>query len=162
MRKRIIELLLLLGIWMALVWSIHPADVIAGFLISFVIVLLFSDIFPVEIFKMFHPVRMFWFLLYIPVFFWAVIKSNLDVTYRVLHPEIPIRPGIVKVKTTLKSEIAKTFLANSITLTPGTLTVDFIDDNLYVHWINIVSEDPEVETNIIVKKFEKYLKKVFD
>ena len=91
-----------------------------------------------------------------------MLKSNLDVAYRVFHPEIPIRPGIVKVKTTLKSEVARTFLANSITLTPGTLTVDCIEDNLYVHWINIVSEDPEVETRLIVDKFEKYLKKIFE
>jgi multicomponent Na+:H+ antiporter subunit E len=162
MLKKVIELLLLLGIWIALVWSVQIADVIAGFLVSLVAVLLFSDIFPAEVFKMFHPVRLFWFLLYIPVFLWAVVKSSLDVTYRVFHPEIPIRPGIVKVKTSLKSDIAKAFLANSITLTPGTLTIDFIGDNIYVHWINIVSEDPEVETRIIVKKFEKYLKKIFD
>jgi len=80
----------------------------------------------------------------------------------VFHPEIPIRPGIVKVKTSLKTDIAKTFLANSITLTPGTLTVDFIDDNLYIHWINIISDDPEVETELIVSKFEKFLKKIFE
>jgi multicomponent Na+:H+ antiporter subunit E len=162
MLKKVIELLLLLGIWIALVWSVQVADLVAGLLVSLLIVLIFSDIFPAEVFRMFHPVRIFWFILYIPVFFWAVIKSNLDVTYRVFHPEIPIRPGIVKVKTSLKSDIAKTFLANSITLTPGTLTVDFIGDNLYIHWINIVSDDPEVETKIIVKKFEKYLIKIFD
>jgi multicomponent Na+:H+ antiporter subunit E len=162
MLKKVIELLLLLGLWIALVWSVQIADVLAGFLVSLVAILLFSDIFPAEVFKMFHPVRLFWFFLYIPVFLWAVVKSSLDVTYRVFHPEIPIRPGIVKVKTSLKSDIAKAFLANSITLTPGTLTIDFIGDNIYVHWINIVSEDPEVETKIIVKKFEKYLKKIFD
>jgi multicomponent Na+:H+ antiporter subunit E len=162
MLKKVIEVLLLLGIWIALVWSVEVADVVAGLFVSLLVVLIFSDIFPAEVFKMLNPVRIFWFILYIPVFFWAVIKSNLDVTYRVFHPEIPIRPGIVKVKTSLKSDIAKTFLANSITLTPGTLTIDFIGDNLYVHWINIVSEDPEVETKIIVKKFEKYLKKIFE
>ena len=67
-----------------------------------------------------------------------------------------------RLKTCLKSEIGRTFLANSITLTPGTLTVDCIEGDLYVHWINIVSEDPEEETNLIVSKFEKYLKKIFE
>jgi len=162
MLKKSIEFLLLYLLWIALVWTVQIPDLLVGAVIALITVLLFSDMFPTQIFKMFNPLRLVWFLLYIPYFLWAVIKSNLDVAYRVFHPEIPIRPGIVKVKTTLKSDIAKTFLANSITLTPGTLTVDFIDDNLYIHWINIVSEDPEVETRIIVKKFEKYLKKIFD
>ena len=162
MLKKSIEFLLLYLLWIALVWTVQIPDLLVGAVIALITVLLFSDMFPTQIFKMFNPLRLVWFLLYIPYFLWAVIKSNLDVAYRVFHPEIPIRPGIVKVKTTLKSDIAKTFLANSITLTPGTLTVDFIDDNLYIHWINIVSEDPEVETKIIVSGFERYLKKIFD
>jgi len=162
MLKKSIEFLLLYLLWIALVWTVQIPDLLVGAVIALITVLLFSDMFPTQIFKMFNPLRLVWFLLYIPYFLWAVIKSNLDVAYRVFHPEIPIRPGIVKVKTILKSDIAKTFLANSITLTPGTLTVDFIDDNLYIHWINIVSEDPEVETKIIVSGFERYLKKIFD
>ncbi len=162
MLKKIIEFLLILLLWFAFVWSLDVPDLLAGIVVAFLVVWLFSDIFPAEIGRIFHPIRLFWLIVYLPVFAWQVVKSNLDVTYRVFHPEIPIRPGIVKVKTILKTDIAKTFLANSITLTPGTLTVDFIDDNLYIHWINIISDDPEVETKIIVSKFEKYLKRIFE
>jgi multicomponent Na+:H+ antiporter subunit E len=162
MLKKIIEFFLILLLWLAFVWSVDIPDVIAGIVVAILVVWLFSDIFPVEIGRIFHPVRLFWLILYLPVFAWHIVKSNLDVTYRVFHPEIPIRPGIVKVKTILKTDIAKTFLANSITLTPGTLTVDFIDDNLYIHWINILSDDPEVETELIVSKFEKFLKRIFE
>ncbi|MCK5454456.1 MAG: Na+/H+ antiporter subunit E [Calditrichia bacterium] len=162
MLKKIIEFLLILLLWFAFVWSLDVPDLLAGIVVAFLVVWLFSDIFPAEISRIFHPIRFFWLIIYLPVFAWQVVKSNLDVTYRVFHPEIPIRPGIVKVKTILKTDIAKTFLANSITLTPGTLTVDFIDDNLYIHWINIISDDPEVETKIIVSKFEKYLKRIFE
>ena len=162
MLKKIIEFLLILLLWFAFVWSLDVPDLLAGIVVAFLVVWLFSDIFPAEIGRIFHPIRLFWLIVYLPVFAWQVVKSNLDVTYRVFHPEIPIRPGIVKVKTVLKTDIAKTFLANSITLTPGTLTVDFIDDNLYIHWINIISDDPEVETKIIVSKFEKYLKRIFE
>ena len=162
MIKKILDFFILLVIWIALTWSYEMPDIIAGIIISLIGVLLFSNLFPEEITKLLNPIRFFWAIIYIPVFLTYVIKSNLDVTYRVFHPEIPIRPGIVRVKTSLKSEIARTFLANSITLTPGTLTVDCIDDKLYVHWINIVSDDPEVETQIIVGKFEKYLKKIFE
>ncbi|MHC4194088.1 MAG: Na+/H+ antiporter subunit E, partial [Planctomycetota bacterium] len=74
------------------------------------------------------PVRIFWALVYLPVFFYYVIVANLDVVYRALHPKMPINPGIVKIKTVLKTESGITALANSITLTPGTLTVDLTDD----------------------------------
>ena len=162
MLKKALEFLILLVTWMLLTWSFAWPDVVAGVLVSLFAVLLFSDLFPAEIGRLLHPRRFFWGLLYLPVFFWHVIKSNFDVAYRVFHPGMPIRPGIVKVKTSLRSEIARTFLANSITLTPGTLTVDCVGDHLYIHWINIISEDPEEETRLIVEKFEKYLRKIFD
>jgi multicomponent Na+:H+ antiporter subunit E len=100
--------------------------------------------------------------IYLFVFIWECIKANIDVAYRVLHPAMPIRPGIVKVKTTLKSDMAKMLLANSITMTPGTISVDIIDDYLYIHWIYVRSEDPEVYTPIITGAFEKYIKKIIE
>jgi multicomponent Na+:H+ antiporter subunit E len=84
------------------------------------------------------------------------------VAYRVLHPDVPIRPGIVKVSTTLETRLARTFLANSITLTPGTLTVDIDGQDLYVHWIYVHTDDPEEQTRQIVRRFEGFLKKVFE
>ena len=81
----------------------------------------------------------------------------------VLHPSLPIEPGIVKVKTRLKNPMARLFLANSITLTPGTLVVDMEDDGtIYVHWIKVVSQDPEIAAKYIVKPFEDILAKVFE
>lgn len=106
--------------------------------------------------------RIIWFLQYIPIFLWECIKANLDVAYRVLHPKMPIKPGIVKVKTTLKTNIAKTFLANSITMTPGTLSVDIVGNSLYIHWIYVRDKDTEKATRIIVDKFEKHLKRIFE
>lgn len=107
--------------------------------------------------------RIIWFFYYIAVFIWECIKANIDGVYRVGHPDLPIRPGIVKVKTTLTSDIGLTFLANSLTLTPGTMTVDIDRENgfLYVHWIDVKSEDVVKATDLIVRKFETILKKVF-
>ncbi len=79
--------------------------------------------------------------------------------YRVLHPAMPIKPGIVRVKSSLKSEFAKMLLANSITMTPGTITVDIIDDDFYIHWIYVSTDDPAVYTKKIIGKFEKYIKR---
>ena len=65
---------------------------------------------------------------YIPVFLYKLVLANFDMAYRVLSPKLPINPRIVKVPTSLKSDFLKLVLANSITLTPGTLSLDVEDD----------------------------------
>lgn len=77
------------------------------------------------------------FLIFLIVLGKEMVLANIDVAYRVLHPRMPLRPGIVEVDTGIKSDMGKLFLANSVTLTPGTLSIDYIDDKLYVHWINV-------------------------
>jgi multicomponent Na+:H+ antiporter subunit E len=86
------------------------------------------------------------------------------VAYRVSHPDLPINPGIVKVKTTLKSDTGLTFLANSITLTPGTMSVDIDQENgfMYIHWIDVKDKDIQKATEIIVKIFEDVLRRIFE
>lgn len=113
--------------------------------------------------KFFSPKRWFWFLVYIPVFFYYCIKANLDVLYRVIHPDMPIKPGIVKIKTNLRSHSALTALANSITLTPGTMSVDITEDGfLYIHWIYVRSTEVEEATRIIAGPFEKFIRRIFE
>ena len=67
---------------------------------------------------------------YLIYFLWEVVKANVHVAYIVLHPKLPIKPGIVKIETKLTKESGITVLANSITLTPGTLTIDVDPENL--------------------------------
>ena len=99
------------------------------------------------------------FFLYL---FREIVKANIDVAYRVLHPERPIKPGIVKIKTILKTDIAKVFLANSITLTPGTMTCEIDGDHLYIHWIWIQSPDLAEASKIIASRFETFLRRIFE
>lgn len=162
MLKRIFFFIFLFLIWLGLTWSLDTQEIIAGLIFVLIATFLFSGMIQEELIKVFNPVRLFWAILYIPVFSYYVIKANFDVAYRVFHPNLPIKPGIVKVKTNLKSELARTFLANSITLTPGTLTIDIVDDFLYIHWINITSVDQMEETKIIVEKFERFLRRIFE
>ena len=96
------------------------------------------------------------------LFDYELESSILDVAYRVIHPEMPIKPGIVKVPLKIKSPFARAMLANSITMTPGTITVDIVDDNIYVHWIYIVSGDPVEYTKKVSGRFEHYIKKIFE
>ncbi|MDG6225801.1 MAG: Na+/H+ antiporter subunit E [Candidatus Thermoplasmatota archaeon] len=79
----------------------------------------------------------FMFIVFLFPFFYAMAEANLDVAYRVITGRI--RPGIVRIRPKLKTDLGRTMLANSITLTPGTLTVD-IDEksgDLFIHWINV-------------------------
>ncbi|MCP5064103.1 MAG: hypothetical protein GY936_16810 [Ignavibacteriae bacterium] len=99
---------------------------------------------------------------YLAVFAVALIKSNFDVARRVISPSLPINPGIVKYSTKLKSDIAKVVLANSITLTPGTLTVDIVGDALHIHWLDVKSKDPDVIFKEVGEQFETILKEIFE
>ncbi|KPK96417.1 hypothetical protein AMJ80_00075 [bacterium SM23_31] len=161
-RVRLFEFLLMFLIWLALTWTIDPLTLIVGVIVAAGVVLFLSDLFPPNMVLLFTPRRLFWLLVYIPYFLYCVFKANLDVLYRVLHPDLPINPGIVKVRTALTTDLAKTFLANSITLTPGTLTVDIEGEYLYIHWINVLAKDIEGATIIIVNKFENILRRIFE
>jgi multicomponent Na+:H+ antiporter subunit E len=160
--KYITVFILSLIFWMLLTFSLTIPNIIVGSIAALLTTLLFGRYFFDNVHKFLHPQRYFWLLLYLIIFIWECIKANFDVAYRVLHPAMPIKPGIVKVKTELKSDFARTILANSVTMTPGTITVDIIGDYLYIHWIYIQSDDPEVYTRIIISKFEKYIKKIFE
>jgi len=156
-------------IWFLLVWPFDPVTgkldlqgVIAGVIVAILVGLLFGDKIARELPLSRVFSRIFWLLVYIPIFFWYVVVANLDVVYRVVHPDMPIHPGIVKVKTTLKNPAGRTMLANSITLTPGTLSVDIVDEYLYIHWINVQAEDIEGATQKIVSKFEGMLRRIFE
>ncbi len=149
-------------VWLCLTWTVNWQHLLVGVLVSIFIALLFGRLSFVGKVKFFDLRRWGWYVVYMIVFIWECIKANIDVAYRVLHPRMPIRPGIVRVKTRLKSDIAKTFLANTITMTPGTLSVDVQDDILYVHWIYIRDESEEGATKKIVGRFEYFLERIFE
>lgn len=98
---------------------------------------------------------------YYGYFFKELIRSNLKLAAVVLSPSLPINPGIVKVRTKLKSKMGRLMLANSITLTPGTLTVELEGEWIYVHWVLMESDDIEAATQKIVAGFESYLEVMY-
>ena len=167
--RRVAVLVVCFIAWCIYVWpydDTHGWDgqsLIVGLIASFLVALLLSDTMARHPSKFLHPHRYFWALIYAPVFLCYCLKANFHVAYLVLHPQMPILPGIVRVKTTLKSETARTALANSITLTPGTLTVDIEDDGtLFIHWLVVEAEKDDEATKLIVGKFERFLRKIFD
>jgi len=77
-------------------------------------------------------------LLFLFIFSRDLFAANIDVAKRILDPNLPISPAIVLVHLRVKSPLAITTVANSITLTPGTLTLDYVEDSnaLIVHVID--------------------------
>jgi multicomponent Na+:H+ antiporter subunit E len=72
-------------------------------------------------------------LAYLPWFAWQVAKANADVTRRILSPSRAISPRVLRVPSTQASDLARTLYANSITLTPGTISIDVARDVITVH-----------------------------
>jgi multicomponent Na+:H+ antiporter subunit E len=159
--RYILTLVSLFILWILLTSTLAWDELTVGFIFSAFIALFTWNRFTRKGFSGITFKKVAYSLFYISIFFWEMFKANFDVAYRVLHPKMPIKPGIVQIKTDLKSDIAKLILGNSITLTPGTLTVEIIEDNLLIHWINVKDEDIKKATDIIGKRFEKYLKVIF-
>ncbi len=153
--------LTLMLIWLIANGTLAQDIVIAGAVISTVIALIFAAFSEVYSVIRWSPKVIFYYLMYLCVFFIELVKANLNVLRLVFSPRIDIHPGIVEIKTTLKSPIGRLALANSITLTPGTLVVDIIDDSLFIHWINVSSSEPVTATEEISSRFEKYLKVIY-
>ncbi len=156
--------------WLLMVWPVGPVDgsplwgdVAIGLVVAAAIALLPRETFAPHYGRLLQPERYLWALIYLFVFAYYVVKANVDVAYRVLHPAMPIRPGIVRARTKLRTASARTLLANCITLTPGTLTIDITEDGtLYIHWINVTSVDEEEATKAIVGRFEWFIEKIFE
>ena len=143
--------------------SLDWQGVFMGLFAALLTALIFGET-PAENSRRIHGVkRCLWFIYFIPVFAYWCLIANLDVVYRVFHPKMPINPGIVKVRTNLKSKSGRVILCNSITLTPGTLSVDIDKDGyIYIHWINVMSQDIEEASKLIVVNFEKILMRIFE
>ncbi len=157
-----------LNLWLTLfiIWVIANGTLayntlIAGVVISAVIALAFASFARVYSVIRWSPKIIYYYLMYLGVFIIELVKANLNVMSLVFSPQIDIKPGIVEIKTKLTSPIGRLALANSITLTPGTLVVDIKGDSLFIHWINISTTDPVAATEAISARFEKYLKVIY-
>lgn len=103
-----------------------------------------------------------WHLLrFLAIFLHALVRANFDMARRVISPRLPIDPALVSVESQLQSPLGRLLLANAITLTPGTLTVDVEGQQLQVHWIDSHgTTDLATATAAIAARFERYLKEI--
>ncbi len=73
---------------------------------------------------------------YFFVLVWEVIKANCAAISLIVSPKYEVEPVLVTFRTELKTDLARTVLANSITLTPGTITVELTEDEFKVHCLD--------------------------
>lgn len=151
----------LLFFWVLLNGSLASDVLIVGALASLIIAILFRDHLAWFSELRLSPVALATTVAYIFFYMKELVASNFNVAAIVLSPDLPVKPGIVKVRTGLKSPMGRMLLANSITLTPGTLTVDMDGEWLYIHWVSVNSPDIETATANIVAGFERYLKVMY-
>lgn len=160
LKSWLISFLMIFSVWVLLNSSLKPVVLGSGVIISILITALLTKKNLFSEMKC-SPKSFLAFVQWGIVFSIELVKSNIDVLLRVISPKIRINPAIVEVKTKLQSKMGRLALANSITLTPGTLTVDVKNDKMYIHWIDATSTDVQGTTKEIVNKFEKYLEVIF-
>jgi multicomponent Na+:H+ antiporter subunit E len=148
-------------IWLVLTSSFHRQEVSIGIFLSLILAIILHKNYLELGLPPLSIKRIIFTIVYVIVLFKEIVIANIDVAYRVIHPKMPIKPGIVVIKTGLKQDIAKMILANSITLTPGTFTLDILGDTLLIHWINVQSQETDEATKMIGERFEKYLRVIF-
>jgi multicomponent Na+:H+ antiporter subunit E len=152
---------LLTFLWIAANSSFAIESVASGALISAALAYIFTQKTNVWQGLRFSPFRFYYFILYTGVFAVELLRANINMMRYVYAPRLNIKPGIVKIKTGLKTPLGRLSLANSIALTPGSLVVDIEGDTMFVHWLDVKTTDPDEATRIIAGPFEQYLERVF-
>ena len=123
----------LMVVW--LLWSGHSEPLLVGFgIFSCLLVVLLSrrmgivdeETVPVQLGL--RP-----FVRYAPWLVSQIVVANVDVARRILNPKMPIEPALIQVKVTQQGDLGRVIYANSITLTPGTVSVDLEGDTITVH-----------------------------
>jgi multicomponent Na+:H+ antiporter subunit E len=165
MAKKITLFIYTYTIWSLLNWVPDWEHLTVGIFVAALVTYITGDLFAYspKLYK--DPRRLLKFVFfYLPMMFFWMIKASLKVAYRILHPDLPVRPGIVKVKISLKTDTALTYLCNTITLTGGTMVVDIDRDDgvLYVHCVDVLDQDIDQATKHIVGRFEPILMRIFE
>jgi multicomponent K+:H+ antiporter subunit E len=144
-------------IWLLLNNTVDPAHMILGAVLAIFIPWFTSAFWPEKV-----RIRRPWLLIkYIVIVLYQILVANVVVAKLILSRQDKLQPGFLHVPLELESSIAIAILANTITLTPGTVTCDLSDDrrSLLIHALHV--KDPQATVNEIKQMFEKPLQEIF-
>ena len=131
--KKLLLSILLFLFWVALTATLALYDLVLGAICAVFVAVITVSLLGRALNPRITPAV----LLRLPVFtvrlLWEIIKANYDVAKIILNPRLPIDPGIVEYRTYLPDDLPRTVFSDSITLTPGTVTVELEKDLLKVH-----------------------------
>jgi multicomponent Na+:H+ antiporter subunit E len=150
----------LVFIWVASNSSVAVESVITGAIIAGVLAYnlgaagVWQSISP-------SPARLYHFIRYTGSFLIELVGANINMLRYVYSPRIAIAPGIIEIKTRLRSPIGRLALVNSIALTPGSLVIDVNGDTLLIHWLDVKTADRDEAASMIAGAFEGHLEKAF-
>ncbi|WP_350343304.1 Na+/H+ antiporter subunit E [Proteinivorax hydrogeniformans] len=124
----------LLGFWLVLSPKVTMESIAIGFVVCWTILIYSRDILlRKEEMPLYSMKKLVIFFTYIPVLIIEIFKSGIYVAKIVLSPSLPVKPHFVKKKLSFKNDFIKVLYGNSITLTPGTLTVDIKENEFIIH-----------------------------
>jgi len=157
----VITFFFLMALWLLFTFSLDLFSLLLGGIFSLAISMFAHDLFVEREEKIHRGIlpRFEFFALYVFVVLWEIYLASFYVVYQVIT--MKINPGIVKIRTHLKSKLARALLANSITLTPGTVTIDLQEDYLYVHWLVVKTGNSHKAARMIKGNYEAQLKRIF-
>lgn len=138
--------IILAFVWAAVNGTLTGTSLLIGFVVGYFVLALARPLFGTS-----HYMRQAWLVpRFILFFLWELVKSSVRVAYEVITPRYNMRPGIVAIPLDVESDVAIALLANFITLTPGTLSLDVSDDKqvLYIHAMYIDSDVEAVRREI--------------
>lgn len=143
-------------IWMSLSNSFTGNNFIIGYVIGILILFVLRRFLKFD----FYFFRVWAVLKLIVLFIKELLLANIDVIKIVLSPKMDIQSGIIAVPTRLKTDWELTLLAALISLTPGTLSMDFSDDNKYIYVHALHVPDKEAMIKQIHQTFERAIMEV--
>ncbi len=157
----ILTFLFLMLFWLILSFNFQFPSIVVGIVVSLLISLLSYNFF-IQGNEGIHSkmIGTVWYIfVYVFVLLYEMFLASFDMLYRIITMDI--NPEIVMIKSDIKSELGILLLANSITLTPGTITVDIEDEYLYVHWLYARTTHFGHASELIKGRFEQWLERIF-
>ncbi len=164
MRQHIVYAFLLGIVWCFVSGDLSIINFIIGAFLGFFIIHSMKKIYPAEkkVTIKDYILRIYKVLIYLSILMVEITKASILIAKVILRPKLDIKPGVIEFPLRASKDVSVTAIANTISLTPGTLTIDVSDDmtKLYVHSIDV--SDPQALRESIRNHLEKYVVEAFE